>query len=81
MNALKVKNFLWKNGFTITEMARQLEGEYDATFDSLRTMLTQMLYHDKYNRELAKLVESRFGLKIEKPTKPQTVRQAVQRAA
>lgn len=81
MNALKVKNFLWKNGLTISEMARQLEGKYDATFDSLRNMLTDLLYHDKYNEKLAQLVESEFDLKIPKPTKPQTVREAVQQAA
>lgn len=81
MNALKVKNFLWKNGLTISEMARSLDGEYDATFDSLRTMLTELLYHGKYNAKLADLVEAKFGLSIPKPDKPQTVRDAVQRAA
>lgn len=81
MNALKVKNYLWKNGLTISEMARRLDGKYDATFDSLRTMLTDLLYDRKYNEKLADLVEAEFGLVIPKPDKPQTVREAVRRAA
>lgn len=81
MNALKVKKFLWQNGLTISDMARRLEGKYDATFDSLRTMLTNLLYHDKYNEELAELVKAEFGLTVPKPTRPQTVKEAVKRAA
>jgi hypothetical protein len=81
MNPLQVKTFLWKRGLTISQIARDLELEYEATFDSLRIMLTDLFYHGKYNAKLAKLVEARYGLKIERPARPQTVREAVKQAA
>ena len=81
MNALQVKTFLWKKGLTITAIARDLEPDYDATAESLRKMLTDLFYHGKYNHKLALLVDARYGIKIERPTRPQTVREAVQRAA
>lgn len=81
MNAFQVKSFLWKNGLTISDIARNLEPEYEATFDSLRTMLTNMFYHGQFNEKLAALVEERYSIKIDRPQVPQTVREAVQRAA
>lgn len=81
MNALQIKTLLWQKGLTISEIARGLELEYDATFDSLRTMLTEMFYHGKFNAKLARLVEEKYQIKIERPSTPQTVREAVQRAA
>ena len=81
MNALQVKNFLWKNGLSVSQIARELELEYDATFESLRTMLTALFYFGKYNAKLADLVEQKYGLKIDRPSRPQTVKEAVRRAA
>lgn len=81
MNALQVKTFLWKNGLTVTQIARELEMEYDATFESLRTMLTAMFYFGKFNQKLADLVDRKYGLKVDKPSRPQTVKEAVRRAA
>lgn len=81
MNALQIKTFLWKKGLTISSIARELELEYEATFDSLRTMLTNMFYYGRYNSELAALVEEKYGIKIDRPRLPQTVREAVRRAA
>lgn len=81
MNAFQVKTFLWKKGLTISEIARSLELEYDATFDSLRTMLTNMFYHGQYNAKLAALVEQKYGIKVDRPRVPQTVREAVKQAA
>lgn len=81
MNALQIKNFLWKNGITISEMARQIEPEYEATADSIRTMLTNLFYHGKWNSELAAIVEERYGIKVDRPTRPQTVREAIKLAA
>jgi hypothetical protein len=81
MNPLQIKTFLWSRGLTISQIARELEVEYDATFDSLRIMLTDLFYHGKYNSKLAHLVKAKYGLKIEKPERPQTVKEAVQRAA
>ncbi len=82
MNALEVKIHLLKNGLTITGMARELELEYDATFESLRTMLKELFYYGKYNQKLAALVHDKWNIKIDrKDARPQTVREAVQRAA
>lgn len=81
MNALEIKTFLWKKGLTITEIARGLETEYDATFDSLRTMLSDMFYHGRYNAKLAALVAEKYGIKVDSPKRPQTVRDAVKAAA
>jgi hypothetical protein len=81
MNAFEVKIHLFKNGLTITGIAKDLEPEYEATVDSLRTMLTDLFYHGKYNAKLARLVEKKYGIKIDKSSRPQTVREAVQRAA
>lgn len=81
MNAFQVKTLLWKKGLTISEIARSLEGEYDATFDSLRTMLTNLFYHGQYNAKLADLVFEKFGIKIDRPIRSQTVREAVKQAA
>ena len=81
MNALQIKTFLWENGLTISGIAREIELEYDATFDSLRTMLTNMFYYGEYNAKLAALVEEKFKIKIDRPTRPQSVREAVQKAA
>lgn len=81
MNALQIKTFLWQNGLTITEIARSIEPEYDATLDSIRTMLTNLFYHGKWNAELAALVEEKYGIKVDRPERPQTVREAVRLAA
>lgn len=81
MNALQIKTFLWKKGLTVTDIARAIEPEYDATFDSLRTMLTNMFYHGEFNQKLAEIVDAKFGIKIDRPRRPQTVREAVRRAA
>lgn len=81
MNALQVKTFLWKNGLTITDIARSLEPDYDASFHSIRNALTQMFYHGKYNADLARLVKDKYGIKVDRPWLPQTVKEAVRRAA
>lgn len=81
MNALQIKTFLWKKGLTITEIAKAIEPDYDATLDSIRTMLTNLFYHGKWNEKLAELVEKKYGIKVTRPTRPQTVRDAVRLAA
>lgn len=80
MNALKVRNFLWKNKLTITGMARELELEYDATFDSLRKMLTDLFYKDIYNAKLAAIVKEKYGLDIPAPKKQRTAKTVAQAA-
>lgn len=81
MNAFQIKTFLWKKGLTITDIAKAIEPDYDATFDSLRTMLTGLFYHGDYNSKLAKIVHQKFGIEVNRPSQPQTVREAVRRAA
>lgn len=81
MNALEIKIFLLKKGLTISEIARGVELEYDATFDSIRNALTQMFYHEQYNAKLAQLVSLKYGIVVNKPKVPQTVKEAVRRAA
>jgi len=81
MNALQIKTFLWKRGLTITAIARSIVSDYNATEDSIRTMLTDLFYHGKWNAKLAALVEEKYGIKIDRPSRPQTVREAVRRAA
>lgn len=81
MNALEIKIFLLEKGLTITEIARVLSKDYDATVDSIRTMLTDLFYHGKWNEKLAKLVHKKYAIKVDKPTRPQTVREAVKHAA
>lgn len=80
MNALQIKTFLWKNGLTITDIARAIEPEYDATLDSIRTMLTNMFYHGEYNSKLANLVREKYGIVIRQP-QPRTVKEALRQAA
>jgi len=81
MNALQIKTFLWKNGLTISGMAADIRAEYPATKDSIRTMLTNLFYHGKWNRDLAAIVERKYGIKVTRPSRPQTVREAVKLAA
>lgn len=81
MNALQIKVFLFKEGLTITKIAKDLAGDYPANPESIRKMLTDMFYHGKHNAGLSKLVEIKFGIKIDRPKRPQTVREAVRRAA
>lgn len=81
MNALQIKTFLWKRGLTITEIARAIEPEYDATLDSIRMMLTNLFYHGKWNGDLAELVQRKYGITVDRPSRPQTVRDAVRQAA
>jgi len=81
MNALQIKTFLWKNGLTITGMAKEIAPAIGWTFDTTRNGLTQLFYHGKYNADLAKLVRDKYGIKVDRPERPQTVSEAVRRAA
>jgi hypothetical protein len=81
MNALQIKVFLFKNGLTVSAIARGLVDHYPANEESIRKMLTNMFYHGKFNAGLAALVEKKYGIRIDEPKRPQTVREAVRRAA
>lgn len=81
MNALQIKVSLFRKGLTISEIARRLAPIHGATFDSMRTMLTNLFYHGVRNDKLAALVKEKYGIIVDTPAKPSTVREAVQRAA
>jgi hypothetical protein len=81
MNALEIKIHMLKKGLTLTGIARELESEYEATFESLRTMLKNLFYYGKYNAKLAAIVDRKYGIKVSRPKTPQTVAEAVRRAA
>jgi len=81
MNALQIKIFLLERGLSITEISRVLSKDYGATEHSIRTMLTDLFYHGKWNAKLAKLVRLKYGIKVDRPERSQTVREAVRRAA
>lgn len=81
MNAFEIKIFLLKHGLTITDIAKSVMDDFGQTFDSTRNALTQMFYHDKYNPNLARTVREKYGIKVNPPKTPQTVREAVRRAA
>lgn len=81
MNALQIKVYLLKRGLTISAMARELSEDYPATVDSLRMMLTEMFYHGRNYAGLAKLVETKFGIKVDRRGRNGSVSEAVRRAA
>ncbi len=81
MNALQIKTFLWTKGLTISGIADELAPKMGWTVDTTRNALTQLFYHGKHNDKLAKLVSGRYGIKVEKPSRPQTVSEALRRAA
>lgn len=83
MTAKEIKILLIKKGLNISDMARDLIDEQlvDATFDSLRTMLTDLLYGRRYFPALAETVEKRFNIKIERQQHQQPVKEAIKQAA
>lgn len=81
MNALEIKIFLLKHGLTVSDIALALHKDVGLTFDSCRNALTRMFYHGDYKADLAKLVRLKFAIKVDRPVRPQTVREAVRRAA
>jgi len=81
MNALQIKTFLWKNGLTISGIATDIHQDVGRTFDGCRMALTRLFYYGDYDETLATVVRDRFGIKVDKPRLPQTVSEAVRRAA
>lgn len=81
MNPLDIKIFLLKEGLTISQIAKGVMDDFGQTFDSTRNALTRMFYHGEYRADLAALVRNKYNIKIDRPTRPQTVREAVKQAA
>lgn len=81
MNVKEVKIYLIKNGLNIADMARKLEPSSDASFKSLQTMLSDLLYGRRWFPSLARDVEREFGLRIDKPQSYRTVKEQIRQAA
>jgi hypothetical protein len=81
MTVKEVKKKLLDKGLTISEMARELSEDSDATFDSIRVMLTDLLYGRRYFPELAAQVNEKWGIEITRNKNTQTVRQALKQVA
>ena len=81
MKPIEVKIFLLKNGLTVAEMARQLCVGTDTKFDSMRTMIDDTLYGKRFYPSVAAKLESKFGLKIERPAHLKSRREVMKQVA
>lgn len=81
MNAFEIKVHLFKKGLSITKMAERLQPKYGGSTEAIRKMLTNLFYHGVWNDRLARFVKKEFGIVVDKPNRPQTVREAVRQAA
>lgn len=67
MDPKKAKIFLINNDLTVAEIARRISPEWDATEDSLRAMITDMINGRRYYPSLAEKVFETVGLKLDRP--------------
>lgn len=67
MTPKKAKIFLINNDLTVAEMVRRIKPEMDATEESLRSMLTDMINGRRFYPTLAEKVNERFGLRLVRP--------------
>lgn len=81
MTAKEVKKLLINKGLNISDMARELAENSDATFDSLRVMLTDLLYGRRYYPTLAEQVREKWQIDIPRNKNTQTVRQSLKQVA
>jgi hypothetical protein len=65
MNAKQVKIFLINKQLTVADMARQLRTATQSD-EALRIMLSQMIHGRRFYPTLAKRVEKRYGLRLER---------------
>lgn len=68
MNTKEIKKFLIDKDLTIAEMARILAPQTTASESSLQQMLSDMFYQRRWYPTLAKKVNTKFGLKLSRPT-------------
>lgn len=80
MNPFQVKVFMLKNGLTITSMAEDLADE-NRKKTSLLVMISDLIYGRRFYPSLAEELDTKFGLKIERPAKIESARKIVQKAA
>ena len=81
MTVLEVKKLLLEKGLNISDMARKLAEENNGNFDSMRTMLTDLLYGRRYFPSLAVQVEEMFGITISRAPHQLSVRDSIKQVA
>ncbi len=67
MTCKKAKKILIDKELTVAEIARQIAPESGASEASLRVMLTNMINGRDFYPTLAKQVNEKFGLNLERP--------------
>ncbi len=79
MKPSEVKAYLFERKTNVSQMAREIHDEYDATvdYDSLRVMLGDTLFGRRYFPRLAELVRRRYEINVERPFHLQPTRQQI----
>ena len=78
MSNKKAKIYLINNDLTVAEIARRIAPEWDATEESLRSMITDMVNGRRFYPSLADKVYEVIGLRLTRPAhlQPFKTRQA-----
>lgn len=63
----RAKIFLINNDLTVAEIARRIAPDWDATEESLRAMITDMINGRRFYPALAEKVFETVGLRLERP--------------
>jgi hypothetical protein len=81
MNPFQIKVFLLENELTIASMAREICRNTDTKQTSMQTMISDMIYGRRFYPALAKKLQKKFGLSIERPAQFESARSVVGKAA
>ncbi len=83
MKPFQVKAFLFRNRLNVSQMARELHEIYNPqmSFASLRVMLGDTLFGRRYFPRLAHLIESHYGIHIDRPASNRPTRTEFKKAA
>lgn len=70
MKPSQIKAILFERRLNVSQMAREIHDEYDPSveFDSLRVMLGDTLFGRRHFPRIARLIERRYGIRVERPT-------------
>ena len=74
MSNKKAKIYLINNDLTVAEIARRIAPDSNATEESLRAMITDMVNGRRYYPTLAEKVFQVIGLRLERPAHLQPFR-------
>lgn len=80
MNAFEVKVYMLKKGLTITLIAEDLADE-NRKKTSLMVMISDMIYGRRFYPALAKELQKKFGIKIERPAQIKSAREIIKQVA